>query len=281
MARLLFVARSLLLSSLAAGCSGAPADGAAPDYEVLPEKDRSAGDRDDDDRTNGAKAPSEPDRTSPSKPASPAGGWCGGRTATFCADFDTGGLPAGFDATDGPNLAIGGEASKPLIVDIPAAEAGPAYSSKVRQSFADASDDVTIAFDFAPLKVSKANGTLLIAAIDYQTAAEARYSVRLVYHEGRVRLEENVTGEPSVFHPFFDIPASKWSRIRLDVVLGRDGAASSAKVSLDEELIGRSETITPPVGMERKPTVLLGAVFGTAPHAGWTLGYDNVTIDLR
>jgi hypothetical protein len=34
-------------------------------------------------------------------------------------------------------------------------------------------------------------------------------------------------------------------------------------------------------GVLLQPNVLVGAVFGSEPHTGWTFRYDNVTIDTR
>ena len=42
-----------------------------------------------------------------------------------------------------------------------------------------------------------------------------------------------------------------------------------------------NDPLAPPANVDLRPAALVGAVYGTLPHTGWTLRYDNITVDAR
>jgi hypothetical protein len=205
--------------------------------------------------------------------------------AVFCEDFDITDLSAkwlreGLFARLTNNAAR--SAPNDYFLDAPASTIGGTFVSKITHSFGAPSTNLVVSFDFEPEKVNLASSILMLAALEY-TNAEAKYSLRLVYSSGSVRLEEsNLVAPPDnkdAYHPFFAIPMDRWSRVKLDIVAS--GSTPGVLVSLDDAPMGVRETIAPTIGMDPTPTLILGAVYAANPHTGWTLRYDNVTVKYR
>jgi hypothetical protein len=259
-----------------AACSGAPPSGGA-DYDLT-------------NGTGGAAPPAATSSTaapvpahSPSDPSAPAPSaaptWCTTQKATFCADFDGAALPAGFSTMDGKLLTIGTAKTRPLVFNAPAEGTGAAYWSRLIVPFTTSSSDMTTAFDIAPSKLNAQAGALLAASLEFPNNPAAWYSVRMVFVAGRTRIEENIGGSRNVYHPFFDLPLDKWSRVSLDLVLS--GAQKTFKLSVDGMQVGGLEPISPPAQIDLHPRLLVGGVYITTPNDGWNLSYDNVTMTLR
>lgn len=215
------------------------------------------------------------------------GSFCGGQDgATFCEDFDTADLPirwiregvfarlTSYTAKSAPNV---------FLLAAPESATGGTFVSKISHAFDAPSTNLVVAFDFKPERVNLGSSFLILAALEYVKNDTSKYSLRLVYSNGSVRLEEsNLVPPPNnkdTYHPFFSIPMNKWARLKLDVVAS--GATPGIAVSLDGVLVGARETLTPTAGIDPTPTLILGAVFAGNPHTGWTLRYDDVTVTYR
>ncbi len=127
---------------------------------------------------------------------------------------------------------------------------------------------------------------LLFAGLDFLgNTANAKYSLRLAWNSGAPRLEESFLGTPSdILHQNFTIPLQTWSHVELDLTLPQaDGGATTPTFTILVNGIvqGTSETLSPPAGFDQRPTLLIGAVYGTGPTSGWALRYDNVTLGLH
>lgn len=214
------------------------------------------------------------------------GSFCGTQESTaFCEDFDTKDLPVhwvkegvfakltSYSAKSAPNV---------FLLDVPESTAGGTFVSKITKVMDAPSTNLVVAFDFAPEKVNLTSSFLILAALEY-TKLDLKYSLRLVYSNGSVRLEEsNLVPPPNnkdAYHPFFAVPVGKWTRIKLDVMAS--GTTPGAIVSLDGTPVGARETITPTPGMDPTPTLLFGAVFAGNPNTGWRLRYDDITVTYR
>jgi len=214
------------------------------------------------------------------------GSFCGTQeSAAFCEDFDTSDLPVrwvkegvfakltSYSAKSAPNV---------FLLDVPESTAGGTFVSKITKTLDAPSTNLVVAFDFVPEKVNLTSSFLILAAVEY-TKLDLKYSLRLVYSNGSIRLEEsNLVPPPNnkdSYHSFFTVPMSKWTRIKLDVVAS--GTTPGAQVSLDGTPVSAREAITPTVGMDPTPTLILGAVFAGNPNTGWRLRYDNVTVTYR
>lgn len=214
------------------------------------------------------------------------GSFCGTQESTaFCEDFDTTDLPVhwvkegvfakltSYSAKSAPNV---------FLLDVPESTAGGTFVSKITKTMDAPSTNLVVAFDFVPEKVNLTSSFLILAALEY-TKLDLKYSLRLVYSNGSVRLEEsNLVPPPNnkdAYHPFFTVPVGKWTRIKLDVVAS--GSTPGAIVSLDGIPVGGRETITPTPGMDPTPTLLFGAVFAGNPNTGWRLRYDDITVTYR
>ncbi len=270
--------------------SDAPAgDGGSADSRVASDPDGGGS------PVDGSTAPDSGDSASPEldagDPNAPpifvdGGSFCGTQESTaFCEDFDTADLPAhwikegvfakltSYAAKSAPNV---------FLLDVPESTAGGTFVSKITKAMDAPSTNLVVAFDFAPEKVNLTSSFLILAALEY-TKLEMKYSLRLVYSNGSIRLEEsNLVPPPNnkdAYHPFFTVPVGKWTRIKLDVVAS--GATPGAMVSLDGTPVGVRETITPTTGMDPTPTLLLGAVFAGNPNTGWRLRYDDITVTYR
>ncbi len=215
------------------------------------------------------------------------GSFCsqGGSSATFCEDFDTADLPAqwiregvlgkltSYSPKSVPNV---------FLVNAPATTAGGTFVAKISHNFEDPSTNLIVGFDFKPERTTENSAFLMLAALEW-ARGEDKYSLRLVYSNGSVRLEEsNLVPPPNnkdSYHPFFNIPLNEWTRIGMDVVAS--GGTPGAQITLDGAAIGARYAITPTPGMDPRPTLILGAVFAASPHTGWSLRYDDVTVNLR
>jgi hypothetical protein len=203
----------------------------------------------------------------------------------FCDDFDTVDLSAHWlregvfgrltshSAKSAPNT---------FFLNVPATTASGTFVSKIARSFEVPSRSMILGFDFKPELVNTGSSFFILAALEWP-AGENKYSLRLVYSSGGIRLEEsNLVPPPNnvdAYHPFFNLPEGKWSRITIDVVAS--GTTPGVQISVDGLPKGGRETLTPTVGIDERPTVILGAVFAGNPHSGWALRYDNVTVNLR
>jgi hypothetical protein len=205
--------------------------------------------------------------------------------ATFCEDFDTADLPGRW-AREGvfARLTSFSPSSAPngFLVDVPKSDTGGTFVSKITRVLEAPSTNVALAFGFEPERVNLGSSFLILAALEY-TKAEAKYSLRLVYMNGSVRLEEsNLVPPPNnkdTYHPFFVLPVGKWSRVKLDIVAS--GATPGVVLSIDGAQVGLREPLTPTANLDPTPTLILGAVFAANPHTGWTLRYDDVTVTYR
>lgn len=214
------------------------------------------------------------------------GSFCGTQeTAAFCEDFDTADLPVRW-VKEGVFARLTSYSSKSspngFLLDAPPSETGGTFVSKITRMLDAPSTNMVVAFDFMPERVNLGSSFLILAALEY-TKNDSKYSLRLVYSNGSVRLEEsNLVPPPNnkdTYHPFFSIPTGKWTRVKLDVVAS--GGTPGVVVSLDGIPVGARETLTPTAGLDPTPTLILGAVFAGNPHTGWTLRYDDVAVTYR
>jgi len=212
------------------------------------------------------------------------GTWCGEQTGTtFCDDFDTSELTKRWMKEGAfAKLTSYSPKSAPndLVVDVPAATGGGTFVSKITHDLEGPSTNLVVSFDFMPEKVYVGTSFMIMGALEY-TKGAAKYSLRLVYSSGAIRLEESdiTNNSNDRYHPFFEVPVGKWSRIKLDVVTS--GATPGVQIYLDNTPVGARETITPTPSMDPLPTLILGAVFAGNPHTGWALRYDNVSVSYR
>lgn len=205
--------------------------------------------------------------------------------STFCEDFDTADLSArwlregvfgkltSYSPKSAPNV---------FLVDVPPTTTGGTFVSKITRSFDTSATSVVLGFDIKPERVYLGSSFFILAALEW-ARADSKYSLRLVYSNGSVRLEEsNLVAPPDnkdTYHPFFNLPEGKWSRVTLDIIVS--GQSPGAQLMLDGVAVGTRETLTPTSGMDPRPTLILGAVFAGNPHTGWTLRYDDVMLSFR
>lgn len=208
----------------------------------------------------------------------------GGPTG-FCEDFDTADLSerwlregvfgklTSYAPRSAPNV---------FVVDAPPSTSGGTFVSKITRAFDTSSTSVVVGFDLKPERINVGSSFFILAAIEW-TKSDAKYSLRMVYSNGQVRIEEsNLIPPPNnkdSYHPFFNIPLGVWSRVTLDVVLS--GGSPGAQLLLDGIAVGTREGLTPTANIDPRPTLILGAVYAGSPHTGWTLRYDDVTLTLR
>ncbi|MDB4945897.1 MAG: hypothetical protein JWP97_5431 [Labilithrix sp.] len=212
--------------------------------------------------------------------------FCGTQETTqFCEDFDTNDLPVSW-VKEGAYARLTSYTAKSapntFLVAAPETASGGTFVSKITRVMDAPSTNMVLAFDFMPEKVNLGTSFLILAAVEYTKNAQ-KYSMRLVYSSGSVRLEESDLVPPpankDTYHPFFTIPMNKWTRVKLDFTAS--GASPGVQISLDGAVVGAREALTPTVGMDPTPTILLGAVFAGNPHSGWTLRYDDLTVTYR
>jgi len=227
--------------------------------------------------------------------------WCTkfGYEAAFCADFDETPLPAGFSASDGPFLAETSSAAEPssgpndLLLYVPPQATAGTFGSKLSRQFQTSASTIALAFDVMPESLNTTSSGLLFAALDFtEKAAPASYSLRLAYNAGFPRLEESYLGTaqtptpPDVYHSNFTLPVGVWSRVEVDITFpgegvgGADAGSATEVISVAGVRQGIPEMLTPPAGFDSRPNLLIGAVYGTGPTAGWAIRYDNVTLTL-
>jgi hypothetical protein len=216
--------------------------------------------------------------------------WCGMQQAfvmhTFCADFDQTSLPAGFSASDGQFLyeTSSDPKSSPndLLLYVPAQAAAGTFGSKLSRSFPTYSSTISLSFDIKPELLNSTSSGLLFAALDFLGNAAAKYSVRLAYNQGLPRLEESFLGSPAdIYHANFALPAQTWSRVEVDITFAGDSGTSTETILVNGVPAVAAEMLQPPQGFDSRPNFLLGAVYGTSPTGGWTIRYDDVTLDIH
>jgi hypothetical protein len=152
----------------------------------------------------------------------------------------------------------------------------------VTKGFDDPSTNLVVGFDVKQERVDTGTAALIMSAIEW-TRGTSKYSIRLVYSSGSLRLEESDIDHPSddFRHGTFTLD-DKWTRIGLDIVSA--GGSPMMKVTIDGVPAPGLDAVTlspPSSGMDGRPTLILGAVFATNPHSGWTIRYDNVTVTYR
>lgn len=214
------------------------------------------------------------------------GSFCSGQTtATFCDDFDKAPLAinwtregafakqTSYQPSSAPNV---------FLVDAPASTSGGTFFAKITRPFETASTNLLIAFDIKQERVDVGTAALIMSAVEW-TRGTKKYSIRLVYTAGSIRLEESDIEHPGddVKHGTFTLD-NKWTRVGLDIVAS--GGTPTMKITVDGIAAAGLEAVAllPPVsGRDDRPTLILGAVFATNPHNGWTLRYDNVTVTNR
>ncbi|MBX3259943.1 MAG: hypothetical protein KF782_09650 [Labilithrix sp.] len=205
--------------------------------------------------------------------------------STFCEDFDSADLTVrwlregvfgkltSYSSRSAPNV---------FLVDVPPSTTGGTFVSKITRTFDTTATSVVLGFDIKPERVYLGSSFFILAALEW-AQGEDKYSLRLVYSNGSVRLEEsNLVPPPNnkdAYHPFFALPEGKWTRLTLDIVAS--GATPGAQLLLDGIAVGTRETLTPTAGIDPRPTLILGAVFAGNPHTGWTLRYDDVMLTFR
>lgn len=208
-----------------------------------------------------------------------------GGSITFCEDFDTTELAArwlregvfakltSYMPKSAPNV---------FLVDVPPTTTGGTFVSKITRSFDTPATSVVLGFAIEPKRVYLGSSFFILAALEWPRNDD-KYSLRLVYSNGSVRLEEsNLVLPPNnkdEYHPFFTLPENEWSRLTIDIIAS--GTTPGAQLSIDGVAVGTRETLTPTANIDPRPTLILGAVFAGSPHTGWTLRYDDVTLTLR
>ena len=218
--------------------------------------------------------------------------WCSehlGLGYVFCADFDETPLPAGFTASDGAFLSqtSSSPSSGPndLLLYVPAQTGSGSFGSKLSRAFDTPASNLVLAFDLDPELLNDTAAGLLFAGLDFLGNADAKYSLRLAWNSGAPRLEESFLGTPSdIPHQNFSLALAAWSHVEVDITLPQiDGgtATPSFSILVNGIVQGTSETLSPPAGFDARPTLLVGAVYGTGPTSGWALRYDNVTLGLH
>jgi hypothetical protein len=283
----------------------APADGSAsPAADASPGvADSSALDAGSDAGDAGGEAetgPLVPLSAPPSWLEAGTASWCTqfGYEAAFCADFDETPLPSGFSAQDGAFLAETSSASETtsgpnnLLLYVPPQPGSQTFGSKLSRQFQTSATTIALAFDIKPESLNTTSSGLLFAALDFtEKAAPAAYSLRLAFNSGFPRLEESYLGSstvstpPDVYHTNFTLPMGVWSRVEIDIDFGSDGSGDAGGAT--ETIFvgglrqGIPETLAPPAGFDARPNLLVGAVYGTSPTAGWAIRYDNVTLTLQ
>ena len=213
------------------------------------------------------------------------GSFCSTQTTTFCEDFDTQDLGKNWlrEGAYGKLTSYTAKsAPNDFLLNAPATAATGTFVSKITHDFDTNATSTVLTFDLFPEETYLGTSFFILSSMEW-TRADAKYSLRLVYSSGRIRLEEsNLVAPPNnkdEYHPFFDLAVGKWSRLSLDVVAS--GSTPGAQLSADGVPIGTRETLTPTAGMDLRPTLILGAVFAGQPHTGWVLRYDNVTVTFR
>ncbi len=217
--------------------------------------------------------------------------WCTSQTTdTFCADFDRVPLPSEFSSLDGTLISLTSTfpSSSPnaLLLYAPPSAATGSFASKLSKDLPSPVGAIDLEFDLRAEVLNTTSSGLLFAAIDFVDNTHAPYSVRLAFNSGAPRLEESYLGSPpDIYHTNFSIPISTWAHIRLSLTFAPgdvEGGAptGSSAIYVNGSSVG-ADALSPPTGVTLRPTALVGAVYGTQPHTGWTLRYDNVTVTAQ
>ena len=117
---------------------------------------------------------------------------------------------------------------------------------------------------------------MLVWAVDFGSGG-ALYSIRMVFVFGQVRIEEHTSGLTDVYHPLFTLPSAQWSRYSIAITLGANG-------TFEQRVNGTTSAaraLRVPAAVDRRPTLMVGAVYGPNPQNGWELYFDDVTFDIK
>jgi hypothetical protein len=221
--------------------------------------------------------------------------WCDTHPIySFCDDFDKKPLPSQFSASDGPYLfqtsSSPSSAPNDLLLYVPAQTGVSTWGSKLSEPFTTPASSAVLEFDINPGSINAGSSGLLFAAMDFTFNANAKYSLRLAYNAGSPRLEESyLAGGNDIYHANFSLAAETWSRIQVAIAFSASGDAGvdagrplsgTETISVNGAQV-QTQTLSPPASFDQRPTLLLGAVYGTNPTTGWVLRFDNVTFDIH
>lgn len=219
--------------------------------------------------------------------------WCAERPpATFCADFE-GGAALGdmfYPIEGAPPPSITTRASKSgkhslFIEALAAAQGSGPFSTKVVRPFLEPNvRGFTLELQFRPELVS--DSPILISAVEFGAPNDADfYSLRLAFASQALHLEEHRAGSDTLLATL-PITITGWTHLWLSVDLG--GGAPLARFRTIDDATGLESTVggpdialAPPARLPQKQALLLGIVYGTRPHTGWNLEFDNVALNLR
>jgi hypothetical protein len=213
----------------------------------------------------------------------------------FCDDFDEHPLPGVWDTLTqtGGTVTLDNAASvsppKSLLAKDSALQPGQPLDSALRMHFSLPPPPTTFVWDFWIQPVAVDTGTtaaIVFASIDFTDGASNRYSVQFTLFQNGgplgVRMEEQSGfadgGSSYTAHPLPDpLPIGKWTDLRL--TLTRTAATSaSARVTFDSAV-----EMDAPIGMTVNGSTLqmtIGSSYETEPSQGWTIRYDNVTLNF-
>jgi hypothetical protein len=219
--------------------------------------------------------------------------WCAQRKGdSLCADFENDWpLSQQFYPVEGtppPSYTNGASRSgtNSLLVKADASSRQGPFSVKVGRSFIQPSvNGFTLEFQFRPETVS--SSPALITAVDFGTPTDGSfYSIRLALESQLLHLEQHSGG---VDTRLASVPVTikGWSHLRLSVDL-----AGSAPVARFATIDDNTKVLTPVDGRSSIPlslparlgagqALLVGVVYGTQPHEGWSLNFDNIAFKLR
>lgn len=204
----------------------------------------------------------------------------------LCDDFDKSALTTNW-IVEGPYEKLTSYNAKSMpndfLVNAPPNTGAGTFVSKITHNFTRQSTNMLVSFDYFPETISVGTSAMIMAAVEYTKNSAAKYSMRLVYVSGQVRLEESTIGSPPATditsHTLFTIPSGQWTHVSLDIVA--EGATPGMQINLDGTPAAGRETLTPTPDLDATPTLILGAVYAQNPHSGWTMRYDNVTVVHR
>lgn len=215
---------------------------------------------------------------------------------TFCDDFDHETLPGAWDVfhSVGGSMLIdpGSHVSPPssLLAAFAPLQPGQLLDTALRKRFTLPPSRGTTTFALAVEPVAAdttPNAVIVLASIDFLDAMANRYSLQLALTQGMAGLIVTL-GEQSGFvdggmsyveHALRDpLVLGRWTKIRLDVTRTAPQTAS-VRLAFDD----RVELDAVPLQVTVNATTLqatLGTTFVSLPSKGWTIRYDDVTVDL-
>jgi hypothetical protein len=233
----------------------------------------------------------------PNDGGNPIGSFCAAQGHTlFCDDFDEHPLPGPWETfhENGGTLTLDDAASasppRSLLELASPLDAGPIDLGLRTAPLAMPSLPATIRFELAFLPAAvdpTANAAILLASLDFDDAAQNRYSLILTLFPVNDVLTLSLGEQsgladgaaPYVPHTVPNpIALGAWTRIALAVTY-TDSSTATAQLSLD----GTPQFATP---IALQPTVAdasqvlagIGSTYETIPSAGWTLRYDDVVL---